>query len=90
MLAPMSIPVFTTLVLGALVTIGGCYIVSFGWARLKSLEVFSDQDLRTLGLVHILVGGWFLVGAATEDPNTTLGACMLMTKVRYCLADGSY
>ena len=86
----MSIPVFTTLVLGTLISIGGCYIVSFGWARLKDLGVFTDQDLRSLGLIHILVGGWFLVGGLTQDPNTTLGACMLMTKARYCLADGAF
>lgn len=80
----MSIPVFTTFVLGVLITIGGGYIISFGRARLRELGSFSDQDLRSLGLVHILVGGWFLMGAITEDPNTTLGACLLMTKAKYC------
>ena len=80
----MSIPVFTTLVLGALITVGGGYIMWFGRARLRKLGAFTDQDLRSLALIHILIGGWFLLGAATEDPNTTLGACMLMTKVRYC------
>ena len=80
----MSIPVFTCLVLGALITIGGGYIVSFGRSRLCKLGSFTDHDMRALGLIHLLVGGWFLVGAAIEDPNTTLGACTLMTKVRFC------
>lgn len=80
----MTIPVFTCLVLGALVTFGGGYIIAFGRPKLMQLGSFTDQDVRALGLIHVLVGAWFLIGAATEDPNTTLGACLLMTKAKYC------
>ena len=80
----MTIPVFTTIVLGTLLTFGGGYIAFIARERLRKLGSFTDQDVRSLGLIHILVGGWFLFGAATEDPNTTMGACLLMTKVKYC------
>ena len=84
MLGVMSIPVFTTLVLGVLVTIGGGFILAYGQKLLRDRQSISEQDVRAFGLVHILIGGWFLLGAVTEDPNTTLGACLLMTKARYC------
>jgi hypothetical protein len=82
----MSIPVFTCLVLGLLLTLGGGYIVTWGRAMLLELGSFTDQDVRALGIIHIIVGCWFIVGAVIEEPNTTLSACTLMTKVRYCMA----
>ena len=85
----MTIPVFTCLVLGATVFLGGSWIVSFGRARLARAATIHEKDVCILGLIHLLVGAWFVMGAVTADPNTTLGACLLMTKVRYCMADAS-
>jgi hypothetical protein len=82
----MSIPVFTCLVLGALLALGGGYIVTWGRAQLAEIGAFSEQDVRALGVIHIIVGCWFLLGGVIDDPNTTMSACTLMTKVRYCMA----
>lgn len=81
----MSIPVFTCFVLGAILIMGGSFIVFRG--KKLFAGACNPSDVRALGLVHIIVGGWFLIGAATEDPNTTLGACLLMTKVKYCTTE---
>ena len=70
--------------MSALLIGGGGYAFFIGCTNDNFLETLSSRDARAFGLVHILVGGWMLFGAATDNETLKYGACKMLTKSKPC------
>lgn len=80
----MTYPVINLMIFGGLVVGAGAWLVWAGATRARPLGGASTQDIRLLGLIHVLVGAWFMYGALTDNQELKYGACKMMSKARTC------